>query len=436
MNRFTRSIAMASARHPWRTIAAWVVVLGAVFALAGSGGGAFIDAFSAKGSQSERAMQLLEDKFPEATQAQALVVFAVDDGDTLQSQQQGIDAVLTKVAGADHVVDVADPFASGTISTDGRIGYATLTLDVTPAELGKGGFVPLTELVDASNTADLRVELGGDAVFLDAPDETSPLEGVGILIALLVLLVAFGTVVAAVVPIGLALVAVGAGIGGIFVLASIMGVSPSAIPIAGIVGLGVGIDYALFIVARYRENRSAGRDNGTALANAMSTSGAAVVFAGGTVVIAMASLAFTGLGALTSIGLATAIMVLSAVAAATTLLPASLHGCIGVSCWLEVRQEVAALAVAELHPLKALVDLAANAGPRQTAAGAEAAIVAKRAAAGGNAAVDVGASKAGIDADLLHADAEPLAKLEIRGEIGQFGDAPGWQQVIHRKRFG
>ena len=103
-----------------------------------------------------------------------------------------------------------------------------------------------------------------------------------------------------------------------------MDVSPSAIPIAGIVGLGVGIDYALFIVARYRENRSAGRDNSTALADAMSSSGAAVVFAGGTVVIAMASLAFTGLGALTSIGLATAIVVLSAVAAAITLLPALL----------------------------------------------------------------------------------------------------------------
>ena len=120
MNRFTRSIAMASARHPWRTIATWVVVLGAVFALAGSGGGAFIDAFSAKGSQSERAMQLLEDKFPEATQATALVVFAVDDGETLQSQQQAVDAVLADVAGADHVVDVADPFASGTISDDGQ----------------------------------------------------------------------------------------------------------------------------------------------------------------------------------------------------------------------------------------------------------------------------------------------------------------------------
>ena len=255
MDRFTRGIASAAARHPWRTIATWVVVLGAVFALAGSGGGGFIDAFSAKGSQSERALRLLEDKFPEATRASALVVFAVDDGGTLRDQQQAVDAVLADVAGADHVVAVADPFASGTISEDGRTGYATLTFDETPAELGKGSFVPLTELVDASNTADLRVELGGDAVFLNAPDETSPLEGVGILIALLVLLVAFGTVVAALVPIGLALVAVAAGMGGILLLAGAMDVSPSAIPIAGIVGLGVGIDYALFIVARYRENR-------------------------------------------------------------------------------------------------------------------------------------------------------------------------------------
>ena len=324
MNRFTRGIASAAARHPWRTIATWVVVLGAVFALAGSGGGGFTDNFSAQGSQSERALRLLEDKFPEATQATALVVFAADAGTTLHSQRRDVDAVLGDVAGADHVAAVADPFASGTISEDGRIGYAAVTFDATPAAMGKGSFVPLTELVDSLNTPDLRVELGGDAVFLNAPDETSPLEGVGLLVALLVLLVAFGTVVAALVPIGLALVAVAAGMGGILLLAGATDVSPSAIPIAGIVGLGVGIDYALFIVARYRENRTTGRDNTTALADAMSSSGAAVVFAGGTVVIAMASLAFTGLGALTSIGLATAIVVLSAVAAAITLLPAIL----------------------------------------------------------------------------------------------------------------
>ena len=103
-----------------------------------------------------------------------------------------------------------------------------------------------------------------------------------------------------------------------------MDVSASAIPIAGVVGLGVGVDYALFIVARYRENRASGQDNQAALAGAMATSGSAVVFAGGTVVIATAALAFTGLGVLTSIGVSTAAMVFFAVAAAVTLLPAVL----------------------------------------------------------------------------------------------------------------
>jgi putative drug exporter of the RND superfamily len=167
------------------------------------------------------------------------------------------------------------------------------------------------------------VELGGDAVFLNAQGDTGHM-GVGLLVALLVLLVVFGTLVAAVVPIGLALVAVGAGIGGISLLAGSMDVSVSAVPVAGLVGLGVGVDYALFVVARYRENRAAGQDNQRALENAMGSSGSAVVFAGGTVVIATAALAITGLGILTSIGLSTALMVVFAVAAAVTLLPALL----------------------------------------------------------------------------------------------------------------
>src|SRR4029453_5768016 len=103
-----------------------------------------------------------------------------------------------------------------------------------------------------------------------------------------------------------------------------MNVSTSALPVAGMVGLGVGIDYALFIVARYRENRVSGQDNQRALASPMSSSGAAVIFAGGTVVVSMTALAIVGLGVLTSIGLATALVVLIAVAAAITLLPAPL----------------------------------------------------------------------------------------------------------------
>jgi RND superfamily putative drug exporter len=324
MDRFTRSIATAGARHPWRTIATWALVLGAVFFLATSGGGAFVDDFSAPGSQSEQALQLLDESFPEAAAGSALVVFAVEDGGTLESHRADVEDVLRTAAADQNVASAADPFTAGTVSDDGRIGYARLTLDQPAVDLDKGAFTPLTEAITTTDVTGLRVELGGDAVFLKAPAESSPAEGIGILAALLVLLVVFGTVVAALVPIVLALVAVGTGLGGVLLLAGTMDVSESAIPVAAVVGLGVGIDYALFIVARYRENRAAGQDNQHALAGAMGSSGAAVVFAGGTVIIATAALAITGLGVLTSIGLSVAIVVLVAVAAAITLLPAVL----------------------------------------------------------------------------------------------------------------
>ncbi len=325
MNRFTRSVAMASARHPWRTIAGWLVVTAAVFALAGAVGGAFTDDFSSPGSQSARALDLLNQNFPEANKGKALVVLASEDDEGLAAHRSDVTAVLGQVMAADHVASVADPFAAGTVSADGRIAYAELTLDVPERAMGKPAFAVLSEDVSSIDAPGVRVELGGDAVFLNAAAEPSPDVAIGLLVALLVLLVVFGTVVAAVLPIALSLIAVGASIGGITLLTGAMNVSVSAIPVAGLVGLGVGIDYALFVVARYRENRASGQTNEQALAGAMGSSGAAVVFAGGTVVVATAALAITGLGILTSIGLATALMVLFAVAAAITLLPALLR---------------------------------------------------------------------------------------------------------------
>ena len=324
MNRFTRNLAMASARNPWRTFASWVLALVAVVLLASSFGGTFTDDFSAPGSQSARAMELLNENFPDAAQGRALVVFEGEDGTTLHDHREQVAAVVADVSELDHVATVADPFAAGTVSQDGRIGFAELTLDVPEREMGKPAFTALSHAVSGTDAVGLRVELGGDAVFLNAEDETTGHVGIGLLVALLVLLVVFGTVTAAVIPIGLSLVAVGGSIGAITLLAGAMDVSVSAIPVAGLVGLGVGVDYALFVLARYRENRSSGHSNDDALAGAMGSSGAAVVFAGGTVVIATSALAITGLGVLTSIGLATALMVLSAVAAAVTLLPALL----------------------------------------------------------------------------------------------------------------
>ena len=324
MDSIIRGVAGVSARHPWRTISSWVLVLGAVFLLAASGGGTFADDFSSPGSQSDRALQLLNQNFPDAAKGNALVVFEAQDGTTLDDQRKQVAAVLSDVGGLDHVASVADPFTAGTISEDGRIGYSVMTLDVPEREMGKPAFAVLSDAVSGTDVAGLRVELGGDAVFLNAEGGSSGHVGIGLLVALLVLLVVFGTLVSAVIPIGLSIVAVGAGIGGITLMASVMDTSVSAVPVAGLVGLGVGVDYALFVVARYRENRAAGQDNRRALSNAMGTSGAAVVFAGGTVIVATAALAITGVGILTSIGLATSLMVFFAVAAAVTLLPALL----------------------------------------------------------------------------------------------------------------
>jgi RND superfamily putative drug exporter len=324
MDRFTRSVALASARHPWRTFTSWILVLGAVLFLAASGGGTFKDDFSAKGSQSARALELLNENFPDAAKGKALVVLAAEDGTTLEAHRADVESVLGDVAGLEHVESIADPFAAGTVSKDGRIAFAEVTLDVPEREMGKPAFTVLSDAVSGTDVSGLRVELGGDAVFLNAEDESSGHIGIGLLVALLVLLVVFGTLVAAIIPIGLSIVAVGAGVGGITLLAGAMDVSVSAIPVAALVGLGVGIDYALFVVARYRENRTAGMANDRALAQAMGSSGAAVVFAGGTVIVATAALAITGLGVLTSIGLSTALMVFFAVAAAITLLPALL----------------------------------------------------------------------------------------------------------------
>jgi len=324
MNRIIRGMSMASARHPWRTIASWLLALVAVLFLAASGGGTFADDFSVPDSQSARAMELLNQNFPDAANGKALVVFEAQDGTTLEAQRKDVEGVLGEVDALDHVASVADPFAAGTISPDGRIGFAELTLDVPEREMGKPAFTVLSDAVSGMHADALRVELGGDAVFLNSEDKSSGHVGIGLLVALVVLLVVFGTAVAAVLPIGLALVAVGAGIGCITLLAGGMTVSVSAVPVAALVGLGVGVDYALFIVARYRENRTAGLSNDRALAGAMGSSGTAVVFAGGTVVIATAALAITGLGVLTSIGLATSLMVFAAVTAAVTLLPALL----------------------------------------------------------------------------------------------------------------
>jgi putative drug exporter of the RND superfamily len=324
MHRSIRRIGDASARRPWVTIGIWVVAAAVVMGLAGTAGGAFADDLVAPGSQSEEAMQLLKERFPGAAGGSAMAVFAAPEGQRLERHRPAVDAAVARIAGVEHVAAVADPFTAGTVSPDGRIGVAEIAFDLPSMELGPEPLVAVAGAMAPARQAGVAAELGGDAAFINAETPTSGTEAAGLLAALVVLVVAFGTVVAALVPIALALVAVATGIGGIALLANAMDVSSAAPTIGAMIGLGVGIDYALFIVARYREHRAAGQDNAAALSDAMAAAGSAVLFAGGTVVVAMAALVLTGLGFLASIGLSTSLVVLVAVATALTLLPALL----------------------------------------------------------------------------------------------------------------
>ncbi len=299
-------------------------MLALLLALAGTVGGSFADDFIAPGSQSETALGLLEERVPEAARGSTMAVFAAAPGERLDQDRDAVVAAVERLSEVDHVAGVMDPFAAGTVSADGRIGYSEIVFDVAVTELGAAVLSVLAEAMDPAREAGLVAELGGDAAFVNAEAETSGIEAVGLLAAVVVLLVVLGTVVAALVPIVIAVAAVAVGLGGVVLLANAMDVSTSAPTIAAMIGLGVGIDYALFIVTRYREHRMAGQGNAVALSLAMSSSGAVVVFSGGTVVLAMAALGLTGVGLLTSIGFATALVVLIAIAAALTLLPALL----------------------------------------------------------------------------------------------------------------
>jgi RND superfamily putative drug exporter len=312
-----------SARRPWRTISAWAVLTALLVVLTGAFGGAFLDNFSAPNSESAKATRLLEERFPQAAGGSAVAVFAAPEGEQLTTFRSGIESALSQVAAVEHVASVTDPFATGRVSDDGRIAFAEITLDVPSTEFGREAAATMTAALDPARAGGVSAELGGDAAFLNAP-KASGYEAIGILAALVILVIAFGTVVAALVPIVLALAAVAVGLCGIVLLAGALDVSTAAPTVGAMVGLGVGIDYALFIVSRYRENRVAGQANRRALSAALGSSGTAVFFAGGTVIVSMAALALTGVGFLTTIGLATSMIVAVAVAAALTLLPAML----------------------------------------------------------------------------------------------------------------
>ncbi|MEV2192435.1 MMPL family transporter [Streptomyces phaeochromogenes] len=304
----------------------WIAVLAAVGIGAASVSSSTSDSFAIPGTQSQKALDLLEKEFPQASAdgATARVVFEAPDGQKLTSaaHKAEVESLVDDLKSASQVASVADPYTGGTVSKDGSVAYAQVTYKVVPADITDATRAGLEHVAEQGERAGLAVSMGGTAVAEEAHQSTAEL--IGIVIAALVMVITFGSLVAAGLPLLTALFGVLAAICGITVATSFIDLSSSTSTLALMLGLAVAIDYALFIVSRYRGELKEGHDPEEAAGRALGTAGSAVVFAGLTVVIALAGLSVIGIKILSDIGLGAAFAVVVAVVIALTLLPAML----------------------------------------------------------------------------------------------------------------
>ncbi|MPY92836.1 MAG: MMPL family transporter [Acidimicrobiia bacterium] len=323
MSRLLFRLGHASARHPWRVLLFWVLAAVATVGVRQGIGGEPNDDFQLPGTETQAARDLLEERFPEQAGTTGQVVFAAETGVLADAgNRAAVEATLGQLASVEHVVDVSDPFdARGpTISPDGRIGFTTLTFD--EQTLDKEIAEATEAATEVGRDAGVQVEVSG--TIMASAQEMEGGELVGLAVAVVVLLVAFGSLVATGIPIGTALFGLFIGLAGVGILSGITDVPTVSPMLATMIGLGVGIDYALFVVTRHRQFLHEGWSVPDAAGRANATAGQSVLFAGMTVVIAIMGLIVAGIPSIATMGYAAAIVVLVAMAGAITLLPAFL----------------------------------------------------------------------------------------------------------------
>jgi putative drug exporter of the RND superfamily len=307
--------------HRWKALGIWVAVLAVVIGCAAAFSGKTSDKFEVPGTESQQAQELLEQKFPEASGATARVVYAAPEGQTLTSakNREAVSASLAEAVKAQDVMRVVDPYSAKTISKDGRIGYADVIYPVPEGEIDDAARDELEHTADVARDAGLQVEFSGGVV--EEESETNA-ESIGLLLGFVVLAITLASLLAAGMPLVTAVLGVGIGVTGITAMSGVVDVSTATPTLATMLGLAVGIDYALFILSRYRQNLHDGQELREAAANAVATAGSAVVFAGSTVVIALVGLLVVNIPFLSVMGIAAAATVAVAVLIALTLLPA------------------------------------------------------------------------------------------------------------------
>ncbi|MFJ3997596.1 MMPL family transporter [Streptomyces parvus] len=305
----------------------WVALLAVGILGAATASTATSSSFSIPGTEAQRAFDLLEERNPgnSADGATARVVFKAPEGEkvTDAENKREITGIVKELqSGSQQIAKVDDPFKAQAVSQDGSTAYISVSYQVNSMELTDATRDSLEDAGKDARKSGMKVEIGGDA--LQVMPHTGTAEIIGVVIAAIVLVITFGSLVAAGLPLLTALIGVGIGVSTITALANVLDLGSTTSTLAMMIGLAVGIDYALFIVSRYRAELADGREREEAAGRAVGTAGSAVVFAGLTVVIALVGLAVVNIPMLTKMGFAAAGTVAIAVVIALTLVPALL----------------------------------------------------------------------------------------------------------------
>jgi RND superfamily putative drug exporter len=327
------SWARACATHPWRVIAGWAGIVVLLVVLVGTVGGSLRDEFEIPGSDTQKATDLIESEFASEQGGVLNLVFAAPKGQRLDTPERkaAVEAAVAKLKARKFkatkdkagIESVGDPFSKDTFADDGRIAYAEAQFDRVIYDKDREAVVAVEDAVrETVEPAGVTAEFNGDAEF--PPIEQGTQELLGLLAALIVLLVVFRTFVAAAMPILLAITAVAGAFLLLFILAGLTKINTITPLLVSMIGLGVGIDYSLFIVTRFRQLLHEGLPPRDAAAQAGATAGRAVVFAGVTVAISVTGLAFFGLDFVTKLGIGASLGVLTTVLIANSLLIAVL----------------------------------------------------------------------------------------------------------------
>jgi RND superfamily putative drug exporter len=314
-----------AARRPWVVFPIWVIILGGLLIGNHYAGGEYVNNYNIPGTESLNGLNRLNDTFSSQGGYSGQIVYHAQHGMFTQQQQAAVNQASGNIAGLPDVVKAVSPFSTqgaAAVAKDKTIAYTAVSWSANPYSLNTSYLSRLDNAVAPARTAGLQVEYGGGAgeIGQTSSDRTSEL--IGLAFALIMLLLMFGSLIAAAIPLISALFSVGAGLSLLGLLAAVMTFPTTAPTVATLLGLGVAIDYALFLVARHREQLDTGMNYLDSARHAEATSGAAIVVAGSTVVVSILGLYISGVAFVGALGLAAAIVVALTMAAALTLVPA------------------------------------------------------------------------------------------------------------------